>query len=236
MFGNGTYTQSKSNQTNVNTKLVTLYSDDSMVSVGAWNTNLSIKFHPATGKNADGITQYSQDNNYIVTLVVTPDNARALLDGINNQIIPAINAKGTNSVAIRTGSGENMKILCVGCENGAPYMYVAKNLMNDITGNDNIIMHHFSTRSYLLGYTHTNGSSAEVTVYTGFLNFVKRLEGVDRLVPDVQHSINYATAVRSAIASSYNNNSYNNNNVQPKYEAVVSNFEGSSSGEFLPFA
>ena len=132
MFGNGTFTSNRTNSVNVNTKLTTLYADDSMVSIGAWNTNLSIKFHPATGKNADGITQYAQDNTAIVNVVITPDNARALLDGIETIIIPAIQNKESKSVAVRTGSGDNMKILCVATENGAPYLYVVKNSANGI--------------------------------------------------------------------------------------------------------
>lgn len=232
MFGNGTFTSNKTNSVNLNTRLTTLYSDESMVSIGAWNTNLSIKFHPATGKNADGITQYSQDNNNIINLVLTPDNVRVLLEGINNEIIPAIASKEAKNVAVTTGSGNNMKILCVGTEDGNPYMYVAKNLMNGITDDSNVIYHHFSTRTYLSDYSYKDGSNTEIPVNTGFKNFVKRLEGMDRIIPDVSHSISYSAAIRSAIAS----NHQSSNNDAPKYEALVSNYEGSNSSEFLPFA
>lgn len=254
MFGNGngtgTYTQSRSNGVSVNTRLITLYSDDSMVSVVAWNGNLSVKFHPATGKNADGVTQYTTDNNNIVPVVITPDNARALLEGINKEVIPALNNKGTASVAIRTGSGNNTKFFAVGCEEGNPYIYVARNLMDGVTEDTNVIWHKFSTRTYFSNYSYKNGTMIEVPVNTGFINFVKRLENIDNLVPDVAHTINYSNAIRSSLANSFssNNNSGNsfssnsfgssntNTYSQSKYEAPVNNFEGSSSEEFLPFA
>ena len=232
MFGNGTFTSNKTNGVNVNTRLTTLYADDSMVSIGAWNTNLSIKFHPATGKNADGLTQYAQDNNSIVNIVLTPDNVRVLIEGINNEIIPAIISKESKNVAVTTGSGNNLKILCVATENGEPYMYVAKNLMNGITDDSNVTYHHFSTRTYLSNYSYKDGSNSEVKVNTGFKNFVKRLEGMERIIPEVSHSISYSTAVRNAVASSHQNTSSDT----PKYEALVSNFDGSNSSEFLPFA
>lgn len=232
MFGNGTYTQNRSNSVNTNTKLTTLYGEDSMVSVGAWNTNLSIKFHPANGKNADGVTQYFQDNTNVVNVVLTPDNARSLLDGINTIIIPAIENKETRSVAVRTGNGDNMKILCVATENGVPYLYVVKNSSNGIASEDNVVKHHFSTRSYVSDYSYVNGNGTEVPVNTGFKNFVKRLEGMDRIIPDVSHSISYSQAVRSAVANNYNNSG----NSAPRYEAPVNTFDGSGTDEFLPFA
>lgn len=232
MFGNGTFTANRTNSVNTNTKLTTLYGDDSMVSIGAWNTNLSVKFHPTTGKNADGITQYAQDNTAITNVVITPDNARALLDGIYSIIIPAIENRESKSVAVRTGTGDNMKILCVATENGTPYLYVVKNAVNGIASEDNVVKHHFSTRSFVTDYSYVNGSGTEIPVNTGFKNFVKRLEGMDRLIPDVSHSISYSQAIRSAMANNYNQN----NNAGPRYEAPVNTFEGSGTDEFLPFA
>ncbi len=233
MFGN-TYTSNRTNTVNVNTKLTTSYSDESMLSIGAWNTNLSLKFHPAVGKNAEGITQYAQDNTQIVNVVLTPDNVRALLDGINNEVVPAIASLGAASVAVRTGSGDTMKILCVGTENGTPYVYVAKNLMNGIADDSNVIKHTFTKRSYVSNYSYKTGDGTEVEVNVGFANFVKRLEGIDRIIPDVSHSISYSQAIRSAMATragSFNGSQSSSD----RYEAPVSNFDGASSDEFLPF-
>lgn len=236
MFGNtGTFTTNKTNSINVNTRLSTSYSDESMLSIGAWNSNLSLKFHPATGKTAEGLTQYSQDNTSIVNVIITPDNCKALLEGIKTSIIPAISTKESATVAIKTGNGDTTKILCVGTNNGTPYVYVAKNLMNGIADDSNVVMHTFPKRSYLTNYSYKTGEGTEVIINTGFMNFIKRLEGIDRIVPDVSHSISYSTAIRSAMANR-GTSSFNQSNSDNKYEAPVNTFDGMSADEFLPFS
>lgn len=231
MFGNnGNY--NRSNSVNVNTRLFTSYGEDSLLVIQAWNANLSIKFHPVTGKNADGITQYANDISTTVNVVITPDNGRALLDGINNVIIPAIKNKEDRSIAVKTGNGDSMKIFCVATQDGVPYVYAARNTLNGIASDENVIKHHFQSRSYLADYTYTSGNGVEVSVPTGFKNFVARLERMDNLIPDIHHSMTYSNAIKSSIAN--NNNSFGSST--PKYEAPVNSFSGSSSEEFLPFA
>lgn len=231
MFGNSNFSNNKSNQLSVNTRLATLYADDSLVSIGAWNLNLAIRFTPATGKNADGITQYAQDNTSTISIILTQDNINALLEGINTEIIPAIKNKESKSVAVTTGNGSNTKVLCVATENGVPYMYAAKNLMNGIANDSDVVMHHFSNRGVMYGYSYKTGSGTEAPVNTGFIMFVKRLKGADQFLGDTVHANAYSKAAREY---SSNNNSYKND--APKYEAPVNTFDGASSSEFLPFS
>jgi thymidylate synthase len=77
------------NSVNVNTKLYTSYSDESLLTVSAWNSNISIKLQPAKGKDDDGLTIYSNEQVDTVTATVTPETAQVLLAGID-EIVDAI--------------------------------------------------------------------------------------------------------------------------------------------------
>ena len=86
--------QNQNNQLNVNTKLYSSFSDTCMLTIGAWNQQLSVKFHPCKGTNPDtGLRTYASDNNEIIKTSLTEENTTALLNGIHDYIDPAIENK-----------------------------------------------------------------------------------------------------------------------------------------------
>ena len=101
------------NNVSVNTRLYTSHSDACAVTLGGWNTQISLKFAPFKGVNADGIRQYAQDSTETIMTSLTMDNTTALLEGINKKIIPAIEAKEETSVSISIGNNNNRKVLTV---------------------------------------------------------------------------------------------------------------------------
>ena len=68
------------NNINVNTNgLFQSYSDTSLVTVGAWNQQLSVKIRPAIGKDENGLTQYAQNKEQIINTSITQENAIVLV-------------------------------------------------------------------------------------------------------------------------------------------------------------
>lgn len=221
----------RNNSVNVNTTFYNSYGDDSLLTVGGWNRSISVKLHPATGKDANGVTQYAQEQSQIVSTSITQENAIALLDGIEKNIIPAIDEKKPSSVSITMGSNENKKVMTLKYDGQDVYLEMVVGVNeNGIGSEENIIKHKFNKKPYLLDYDYQNGSGAEVIIEADFLNFVEKIKDCQEIIPTTAHAINYNNALKSAFK---NNNNFNNNQ-QVSYSAPVSNFGGDIT-DILPF-
>ena len=110
MFGR---TSNQSNDgVNVNTTFKTFFSSISSLSIGGWNTQLSIKITPVSGVDQGGQRQY--DTKRRANTALTPEKAYTLIDGINKVILPEIeNGKNEVSVAVSMGSAEKKNVLAV---------------------------------------------------------------------------------------------------------------------------
>ena len=220
------------NGVNVNSALYTSYSDTCMVKISAWNTNLSIKFHPMKGLNADGIRQYAQDNTEIISTSLTVDNTGALLEGIKNVIEPAIASKSEASVSVAMGIADNRKVLTVKTDGNNVFLIIAIGVSDQgITSENNILTHTFNKKEYMVGYNPVTGSGEVVTANADYDNFVEKLKDIYKLTAATAHSINY----NNALKANYSNKqaSYNAQS-NPSYQAPVNNYSG-DMGDFLPF-
>ena len=223
------------NGVNVNTTLYTSYSDTCMLKMGAWNQNLSIKFHPFKGVNADGIRQYAQDNTEVTTTSLTTDNAGALIKGIEDKIVPAIAEGKDESVSVVMGSNENRKVLSVVTKNGNVCCSIAINVDDaGKTVDTNVITHTFNKKTYIVGYDPSVGGGTPITTEADFENFLKKLKSIYTITGETAHSINYSNAVKATFS---NKAAFNNQNAPANtgYQAPVSNVTGSDMSDFIPF-
>ena len=222
-----------SNNVNVNTNIYTSYSDTCMLKLGAWNLNLSIKFHPMKGLNSDGIRQYAQDNTEIISTSLTVDNTSALLEGIKTELEPAIEEKRTGSVSIAMGTNENRKVLTLKTDGKDVFISVAIGVNDQgIASENNILTHKFNKKEYMTGYDVTTGSGEIVSTNADFINFVEKLKDIYKLTATVSHSINYNNALKSSFS---NKQAMGNTNTSSGYSAPSTNYGGNDMGDFLPF-
>jgi threonine synthase len=223
------------NGVNVNTRLYTSYSDTCMLSLGAWNDKLSIKFHPMKGTNADGIRQYASDNSEIVNTSLTVENTGALLDGIEKTVNPAINDKQSASVSITMGINENRKVITVSTDGTDVFITAYVGVSNDGKADPtNSVTHKFNKKEYMVGYDPATGSGETVAANSDFENFVKKLKDIYVISAATAHSIKYSDAVRNSLGSRNFNN--NNGGSQNDYSAPVNNFTGDDMSQFLPMS
>lgn len=227
MFSNGRQ-YNNGNDVNTNTRLWSTFSDTAMVVMNAWNQNYSMKFHPFKGLDANGIRQYAQDKMDIINVVLTPDNAHALLEGIDNVLAPAIEEGKEECVGILTGSGENRKTFSVRTDGTDIFLVVAVGVNeNGIPiGPESILEHKLNKRAYSTSFNPLNGEGVEVEANAEYIRFVTTLRMIDELTPIVPHAINYNTQIRSVYASRpMNQQSFGSGN----YSAPVQTF-GSDVG------
>lgn len=232
------------NNINLNTNLLTGYGDECMLVVGAWNRQLSLKIYPAKGKDENGITQYKNDTNDIITTSVTQVNAVTWLKGYTDELLPLIDGKQAFpedkdivSISIHVGKDENRKLLTIGyTKDGTAFFRIGWNL--DDTGcapSGCILTYKFKTYAYYKDADESNGTEGErVLVQAEFENFMEKVHRVQDLVPTIAHSINYNQLVRKAYSNNNNQNQNNNNYDNGSGMPAPINDGGDSFGGF-PF-
>lgn len=228
-------TTNNNNGVNVNSALYTSYSDTCMVKISAWNTNLSIKFHPLKGVNGDGIRQYAQDNTEIISTSLTVDNTGALLEGLKAVMEPAIADKAEASVSVAMGAAENRKVLTVKTDGKDIYLSIAIGVNDQgVANNNNILTHTFNKKEYVVGYNPATGSGEVVTANADYDNFVEKLKDIYKLTAATAHAINYNNALKASF-SNRQASSGNQGTINAGYNAPSSTYNGNDMGDFLPF-
>lgn len=228
-------------EVNLNTNFYTSYSETAQVTAGGWNNQLSVKIKPCVGTDANGIRQYAEDRSQIVSTSITPENALALVEGFDAEVLPAIKGEKTfGAVSIVMGNAEQRKILTVGYVDGNAYLSVAVSLdENGKAGAE--IKHTFNKKSYLVDYNPSVGNPIEKSVEADLFNFIEKVRSVKDLAPVVAHSIKYNEMNRTAYTG--NGGTSNANNYQASsstptqgntgYQAPVTN--STDMNDFLPF-
>lgn len=232
MFNNTGNNFNNGNPISVNTRLYSSFSDTCSLSVGAWNEQLSIRFAPLKGVDANGLRQYAQDKTEIITTSLTVDNALAFSEGIEKVIIPALTNKTPADVSVSMGTGENKKILKLTTdgENITLTIYLGINDSNVATGDS--ISHTFNKREYITSYDPTSGAGNVENVNSDFFNFFNKIKAVKDLSPVVPHTINYSNALKSSFSKPNNNyNNFNKGNNGAFNQAPTSNY--ASIDDFL---
>lgn len=228
MFGRST---NNGSGVNLNSRLYTSFSDTCMVVVTAWNQQISIRFHPAMGQNADGVRQYAQEFDACVSTSLVVDNAIALLSGVERVIIPALNDKdfsGEVDVSISMGNNENRKVMTIKYDGTDVYLGIFVNVdENGVASDQTALWHKFNKRSYMKGYDNKSGSGEEVPVQTDFINFMKKVETIYQMNSAIPHAINFYKMTRAAFNS-------NNNSGGGFQQNSGNNFSSSNSGYEAP--
>lgn len=233
MFFRGS--NNNNNAVNVNTAFYTSYSDTAMVRLGGWNQQLSLKIHPFTGKDAEGVNQYAQDQSQIIVTSITQDNAKILETGFDDYIAESIKKHtASKKISISVGANEKRKIISIYYDGTDAYLEVVTGVSDEgIASDSNVLKHKFNKRSCLIDYDYTNGGGVEQVVETEFLNFMDKIKSAKDLTPVIPHAINYSNALKNSFKGkgNYQNNSVADNS---QYSApVTSNL--SDNMDFLPF-
>ena len=221
------------NGINVNSALYVSYSDTCMLKVGAWNQQLSVKFHPVKGTNSEGLRQYATDKTEIVNTSLTVDNTTALLTGIKDKIMPAIEAKNEASVSVVMGDAANRKMLTIKTDGNDVFAIIAINIAdNGTTSNENILSHKFNKKSYMTDYDPSTGNCTEVVTHADFENFIKKLNDIYELDAAIPHAIKY----NNALKQSFGNNNANTQNYSNNNNAIADTSTFASMDDFsIPF-
>jgi len=221
------------NSTSVNTRLYASYGEDSLLTVSAWNTNLTIKLQPAKGKTEEGLTQYSSEQSEAVSAVVSPESDMILLDGIEKVIIPAIDKKESASIAVLTGSPTKRKIINIVTKEGKVGLSVIFGGTINLDGTSegtSAIDHTFSDRKYYKDYVKDAGGTG-VEIPSDFYAFVSKLREISFIDGAINHGITASKANKSSFAPKPNNQTDQTNT----YSAPVTNVGDGSIEGFLPF-
>ena len=228
-----TRTNNNGNNVSVNTRLYTSYSDACAITLGGWNTNLSLKVAPFKGVDANGLRQYAQDSTETIMTSLTLENTTALLEGINDKIFPAIEAKEEKSVSVSIGNNNNRKVVTVATNGEDVFLKVTVGVSDaGIADANNTITHKFNKKEYLINYDSSTGSGETVSTHSDFKNFVKKLNYIYKFDGAVPHSIKYADALKG----SFNNNRTNfTNSSTASYTAPTTNVQDNDMSSFLPF-
>jgi len=199
-------TNQRQPRVSVSTRYFTSYSDTCMLIVGGWNRNLSLNICPATGKDANGLTQYTQDNGQSLLTSITPENAIALSKAVDKYVYPAIEEKrpsekvtimiGGNS---RNGQSSQKKEITLWFDGEHCYFECGVGLGdNNVVPDNQFIIHQFAEKTYAVGYDKNTGSAIEETAYVDFEKFMEAIDAVKNCVSIIPHQIKVDNAYKAA--------------------------------------
>lgn len=241
---NRTY-NNNGNAVNANTHFFNSYSETSLLRVGGWNQQLSIRLQPATGKDSSGVTMYAQDQSQILSTSLSQDSAIVLYDGFKKEIEPCLDAHvASKKISTQVSNGDTKKIISIYYDGNDAYLEIATSVNDqNITTDQNVITHKFNKRTYMVNYDYHTGQATETkTIESDFLNFMDKVEKVKDMTPVVVHTMKYANAVKNTFSNNNNQNTGNNgfipqsqNTGGPVNYSPASSTNANSMDEFLPF-
>ena len=232
------------NAVNANTHFFNSYSETSLLRVGGWNQQLSIRLQPATGKDSSGVTMYAQDQSQILSTSLSQDSAIVLYDGFKKEIEPCLDAHvASKKISTQVSNGDTKKIISIYYDGNDAYLEIATSVNDqNITTDQNVITHKFNKRTYMVNYDYHTGQATETkTIESDFLNFMDKVEKVKDMTPVVVHTMKYANAVKNTFSNNNQNNGNNGFIPQPQNGGTPVNYNpapstnANSMDEFLPF-
>lgn len=233
------------NAVNANTHFFNSYSETSLLRVGGWNQQLSIRLQPATGKDSSGVTMYAQDQSQILSTSLSQESAIVLYDGFKKEIEPCLDAHiASKKISTQVSNGDTKKIISIYYDGNDAYLEIATSVNDqNITTDQNVITHKFNKRTYMVNYDYHTGQATETkTIESDFLNFMDKVEKVKDMTPVVVHTMKYANAVKNTFSNNNNQNTGNNgfipqsqNTGGPVNYSPASSTNANSMDEFLPF-
>ena len=232
------------NAINANTHFFNSYSETSLLRVGGWNQQLSIRLQPATGKDSSGVTMYAQDQSQILSTSLSQDSAIVLYDGFKKEIEPCLDAHiASKKISTQVSNGDTKKIISIYYDGNDAYLEIATSVNDqNITTDQNVITHKFNKRTYMVNYDYHTGQVTETkTIESDFLNFMDKVKKVKDMTPVVVHTMKYANAVKNTFSNNNQNNGNNGFIPQPQNGGTPANYNpapstnANSMDEFLPF-
>lgn len=232
------------NAVNANTHFFNSYSETSLLRVGGWNQQLSIRLQPATGKDSSGVTMYAQDQSQILSTSLSQDSAIVLYDGFKKEIEPCLDAHvASKKISTQVSNGDTKKIISIYYDGNDAYLEIATSVNDqNITTDQNVITHKFNKRTYMVNYDYHTGQVTETkTIESDFLNFMDKVKKVKDMTPVVVHTMKYANAVKNTFSNNNQNNGNNGFIPQPQNGGTPANYNpapstnANSMDEFLPF-
>lgn len=233
------------NAVNANTHFFNSYSETSLLRVGGWNQQLSIRLQPATGKDSSGVTMYAQDQSQILSTSLSQESAIVLYDGFKKEIEPCLDAHiASKKISTQVSNGDTKKIISIYYDGNDAYLEIATSVNDqNITTDQNVITHKFNKRTYMVNYDYHTGQATETkTIESDFLNFMDKVEKVKDMTPVVVHTMKYANAVKNTFSNNNNQNTGNNgfipqsqNTGGPVNYNPAPSTNANSMDEFLPF-
>ena len=194
---------------NVNTTIVTFYSDISCLSIGGWNDKISLRWSPALGKDANGLMKYDREHYAMTGLSFA--NAAALYARymkhlkkmIDDREDPGDDGKGV-SVPIRSKDG-SITVVAIEYkrdENGVPSLYLTlgKNAGANGVSSDNRISYKFNEIDMMEDYNMDTGACTEVKDSGEFDNFIEILKSRLTMTGLNAHAGRYSSALGSKFA------------------------------------
>lgn len=210
LFGNNNPTR---DSLNVNTGIVTFYSDISCLSIGGWNDKISLRWSPVLGKDANGLTKYDKEHYAMTGLSFA--NAAALYaryvkhlkDKIDKREDPG---EGSNvAVPIRSKDGSvTVVVIEYKCdENGAPgvYLTLGKNAGPNGVAADNRISYKFNDIEMMDDMNLDTGACTEVKEFGEFDNFIEILRSRMTMTGLGAHATRYSNALGNKFSKNRNN-------------------------------
>lgn len=200
------------NQINVSTRFKTSASDTSLLAIGAWNNNISLRVTPSVGVDANGQSMYDKNRGFQTAL--TQENARALYEKYKEEILPLIERREftKRNVAVPVGKDDKRTMVAIEMEpvDDGYDMYLTFYTIltpQNTAMESNIFRHRFKKTQAVTNYDYLTGNCEQTCfVESDFQNFITILEGVGNILPVAAHGVRYENAV-SALYSNNRNNS-----------------------------
>lgn len=243
MFENTGWGQQGGNQVNVSTRFTTSVSDTSMLTIGGWNNNLSIRITPSIGVDGNGNRMY--DKNRAFQTALTQDNAKALYLLFEETIRPLLKAQDIKPKSIGVPVGRDAKRNIVNLElvptdnSYDIYLVCYTNLdQNNSAQEANTFRHRFKKVTGIEDYQPSSGQGELKEAHSDFENFLDKLCQIGNILPIAAHGSKYAEASSAAYrnnqGSGQNNYGGNNNYGAGTYNAPSAASNGYTATE-LPF-
>lgn len=196
---------------NVNSNLLSLYSDDARVSISGWNRGVSVDIAKCIGQK-DGLREYGTiENGQAIKTSLSQDNVVSLLEcGI--ELKKNIEDKTPKSYSTKIISRDGrVKIFTIGYDGENTYLEIAGNINEDGSVDPENRLHYtFNTRVIEEDYDFTTGSSIPRHVESEYERFLKTLDMAKFFGPEVNHGVRYDNAVRAAFSNNRNVGRQNN--------------------------
>ena len=193
-----------SQDVSVNTQIVRMWSDPSSLAISGWNDKISIRWIPAIGKDANGLTMYDQQS--FITAPLTYAKAAALYaryqkrmkekienhedpgeDGIS--IAVPIESKNFGRCAVMIEYKRNPKT-----QVPTVYLTLARNISEQGTAKDNIITYEFNKIDMMDDFQPLTGQGTLVSEEGELENFLEILRSRMTMSGMNTHATKHAAA------------------------------------------